>query len=156
MSPRREPRRRLRAALRRSRETAAGAGRRARQEGRNLGQRIAPPTLDLAQTARAKITEGGVGRWVRAVDGELVNLDGCDYVAVEQEGGESYVVVARMHGGAANWVLARYGNRGDATRALDWLAGHLEAWRLDLVAAAAEPDATAKPAKPPSETPLPQ
>jgi hypothetical protein len=73
------------------------------------------------------------------VDGELVNLDGCDYVAVEQQRDDSHVVVARMHGGAANWVLARYGTRGDATRALDWLAGHLEAWRLDLLTAAAEP-----------------
>ncbi len=82
---------------------------------------------------------GRPGRWVRAVDGELINLDGCDYVAVEQERGESYAVVARMHGGAANWVLARYDNRGDARRAQDWLAGHLDAWRLDLVAAA-EPE----------------
>jgi hypothetical protein len=72
----------------------------------------------------------------RAVDGELVNLDGCDYVAVEEERGDSYAVVARMHGRAANWVLARYGSRADARRAQDWLAQHLEAWRLDLVAAA--------------------
>jgi len=68
------------------------------------------------------------------VDGELVN---------------PYVVVARMHGWAANWVPARYANRGDATPALDWLAGHLEAWHVDLVAAASEPNATATSAKTP-------
>jgi hypothetical protein len=94
-----------------------------------------PQPLPDPLTARAEGTAGGPGRWVRAVGGELVNLDGCDYVAVEQEHGESYVVVARMHGGAANWVLARYGNEGDARRAQDWLARHLGAWRLDLVAA---------------------
>lgn len=94
--------------------------------------------FDVVESVRAKST--GAGRWVRAVDGELVNLDGCDYVAVEQEHEESYVVIARMHQGAANWVLARYGNRRDATRAQDWLAKHLDAWRLDLVGAAVERD----------------
>jgi hypothetical protein len=126
----------MRATLNRGREAAARASSHARQRGRELGQRLTPRAQNVAQTTRAKITAGGPGRWVRAVDGELVNLDGCDYVAVERERGGSCVVVARMHGGAANWVLARYERHSDATRAMDWLAGHLEAWRLDLVAAA--------------------
>jgi hypothetical protein len=134
MGPRDEMWQKLRAVLTRSRDPAAGAGSRARRRGRELRRRLVPRTRALAVAAGERITVGGAGRWVRAVGGELVNLDGCDYVAVEEERGESYAVIARMHGGAANWVLARYGSRGEATRAQDWLAGHLEAWRLDLVA----------------------
>lgn len=116
-----------------------------------LPKRRAPRTRDAVVPTDAKGTASGVGRWVRAVEGELVNLDGCDYVAVEEEDGQSYAVVARMHGGAANWVLARYGSQADATRAQDWLAQHLKAWRLDLVAAETAVDSNAgQPADTPS------
>jgi hypothetical protein len=136
MRPGNETWQKLHATLTRGRQTAARASGRARQRGRELGQHLTPRAPNVAQTTPAEIPVGGPGRWVRAVDGELVNLDGCDYVAVEQERGGSCVVVARMHGGAENWVLARYERRSDATRALDWLAGHLDARRLDLVAVA--------------------
>jgi hypothetical protein len=125
---------RLRRVLTRGRGDPARVGDGHVRRGRRLEPPAGPQVLDVAQTATAK--PGGPGRWVRAVDGELVNLDGCDYVAVEQEGTDSYVVIARMHGGARNWALARYTHRRDATQAQDWLAGHLQAWRLDLVAVA--------------------
>jgi hypothetical protein len=84
----------------------------------------------------------GRRRWVRAVDGELINLDGCDYVAVEKEHGQTYAVIARMHGAAANWVLARYASREEATQAQDWLASHLQAQRVDLVTGSNPTDET--------------
>lgn len=111
-------RRPLRNTLTRGRVTVTSAIGRARQQRRE-------PSLRPATRRR---------RWVRAVDGELINLDGCDYVAVEKERGETYAVIARMHGAAANWVLVRYASREEATRAQDWLASHLGAQRVDLVA----------------------
>ena len=136
---------RLRTLLTRDRGNPERAGDGSQRRARKARRLPALQVLDVAragvaQTAHVEPAAGAPGRWVRAVDGELVNLDGCDYVAVEQEGEGSYIVIARMHGSARNWVLARYADRGDATRAQDWLAGHLQAWRLDRITTAAEPD----------------
>ena len=111
-----------------------------------FGDRVKRQSRNALSRGRTKIATGGRRRWVRAVDGELVNLDGCDYVAVEKEHGETFAVIARMHGPAANWVLARYADRDDATRAQDWLANYLGARRVDIGARAEATDA-ADPAK---------
>jgi hypothetical protein len=131
--------RQSRNALTRGRATVARASDRGRQRGE--------PRLHLAHRSQAavaataaKIATGGRRRWVRAVDGELINLDGCDYVAVEKEHGETFAVIARMHGPAANWVLARYSSQEDATRAQDWLANFLGARRVDVGVGAEVPD----------------
>ena len=127
-------RRPMRNTLTRGRVTVKGALSRARQHRRD--RRLRPATTRRRVSAvpiAAPLAKVRRRRWVRAVDGELINLDGCDYVAVEKEHGETYVVIARMHGAAANWVLARYASREEATRAQDWLASHLQAQRIDLV-----------------------
>src|SRR5690349_17056086 len=61
------------------------AGSRTRHRGRTIEQ---PPMIRPGRGVRGTPETVGTtaaGRWVRAVDGELVNLNGCDYVAVEQE-----------------------------------------------------------------------
>ena len=123
-------RRPLRNTLTRGRVTVTGAIGRARQQRRVPRPRRASRRV-AAIPAAAPIATGRRRRWVRAVDGELINLDGCDYVAVEKEHADTYAVIARMHGAAANWVLARYDSREEATQAQDWLASHLQAQRVD-------------------------
>lgn len=64
-------------------------------------------------------------RWVRSVDGQLVNLDRCVRVYLQEEGtGYSLVAFAP---GPAHHVLARLPNRDEALAALDRLSGALEA-----------------------------
>ena len=132
--------RQSRNALSRGRAKIARASDRARQHPGESPLHLAHRSQAAVVATAAKIATGGRRRWVRAVDGELVNLDGCDYVAVEKEHGETFAVIARMHGPAANWVLARYAVREDATRAQDWLANYLGARRVDIVAGAEATD----------------
>ena len=126
-------RRPLRNTLTRGRVTVTSAISRARQHRREPNLHPATRHRVAAAPTAAPMAKVRRRRWVRAVDGELINLDGCDYVAVEKEHGQTYAVIARMHGAAANWVLARYASREEATQAQDWLASHLQAQRVGLV-----------------------
>jgi hypothetical protein len=132
--------RQSRNAFTRGRATVARAGDRARQHRGEARLHLVHRSQAAVDATAAKIATGGRRRWVRAVDGELINLDGCDYVAVEKEHGETFAVIARMHGPAANWVLARYASREDATRAQDWLGNFLGARRVDVGARAEATD----------------
>jgi hypothetical protein len=125
-------RRQSRNAFTRGRATVVRASDRARQHRGESRLHLAHRSQAAVVATAAKIATGGRRRWVRAVDDELINLDGCDYVAVEKEHGETFAVIARMHGPAANWVLARYASREDATRAQDWLANYLGARRVNI------------------------
>ncbi len=131
--------------LTRGRATVARASDRAQQQRGEPRLHLAHRRKAAVVATAAKIATGGRRRWVRAVDGELINLDGCDFVAVEKEHGETFAVIARMHGPAANWVLARYASREDAIRAQDWLANYLGARRVDVGASAEAPDGADRP-----------
>ena len=132
--------RQSRNALTRGRATVARASDRARQHHGESRLHLAHRSQAAVVATAAKIAKGGRRRWVRAVDGELINLDGCDYVAVEKEHGETFAVIARMHGPAANWVLARYAGQEDAIRAQDRLANYLGARHVDVLAGAEASD----------------
>jgi hypothetical protein len=134
-------RRQSRNVFTRGRARVARASERARQHPGESPLHLAHRSQAAVVATAAKIATGGRRRWVRAVDGELINLDGCDYVAVEKEHGETFAVIARMHGPAANWVLARYASQEDAKRAQDWLANYLGARRVDIGARAEATDA---------------